>query len=89
MLSWKIAEESPMHVMKTLLRAGVVLAALSLASPLMAQTTHTVTVGDNFFSPANLTIQAGDTVRWVNAGGGNPHNVTQNNDPKARIAGQR
>lgn len=41
-----------------------------------AQTTHDVTVGDDFFSPANLTIQAGDTVRWNNASGGNPHDVT-------------
>lgn len=37
---------------------------------------HTVTVGDNFFSPNDLTIQAGDTVRWTNASGGNPHDVT-------------
>lgn len=44
--------------------------------PSQAQETHTVTVGDNFFSPANLTIQAGDTVRWSNAAGGNPHDVT-------------
>ncbi len=45
----------------------------------LAQTTHTVTVGDNFFSPSNLTIQQGDTVRWVNAAGGMQHNVTSNN----------
>jgi len=39
---------------------------------------HEVTVGDNFFSPSELTIAPGDTVRWVNAAGGNPHNVTSN-----------
>ncbi|HET6564863.1 MAG TPA: plastocyanin/azurin family copper-binding protein [Xanthomonadales bacterium] len=44
----------------------------------LAQTTHTVTVGDNFFSPSQLTIQVGDTVRWVNAAGGMAHNVTSN-----------
>lgn len=44
----------------------------------LAQTTHTVTVGDNFFSPSQLTIQVGDTVRWVNAAGGMQHNVTSN-----------
>jgi plastocyanin len=42
----------------------------------VAQTTHVVTVGDNFFSPSELTIQVGDTVEWQNAAGGNSHNVT-------------
>ncbi len=28
--------------------------------------THDVTVGNNFFSPNDLTIQVGDTVRWTN-----------------------
>jgi plastocyanin len=46
--------------------------------PVRAQTTHTVTVGDNFFSPSSLTIAQGDTVRWVNAAGGMQHNVTSN-----------
>lgn len=52
---------------------------LTLSFPAFAQTTHTITVGDNFFSPENVTIQAGDTVRWVNAAGGMSHNVTSNN----------
>ncbi len=56
--------------------AGVVLLALS--TPLLA-VTHDVTVGDNFFSPANITIKVGDTVRWNNASGGMSHNVTANN----------
>lgn len=51
---------------------------LLLASANAGAAIHEVTVGDNFFSPANLTIQQGDTVRWVNAAGGNPHNVTSN-----------
>jgi plastocyanin len=41
---------------------------------------HEITVGDNFFSPSELTIQEGDTVRWVNASGGNSHNVTSDSD---------
>ena len=28
--------------------------------------THSVTVGNNFFSPNDLTIEVGDTVRWTN-----------------------
>ncbi len=40
------------------------------------QTTHDVTVGNNFFSPNDLTIQVGDTVRWNNASGGPSHDVT-------------
>jgi plastocyanin len=54
-----------------------ILITLGLTAPLLAhaQTTHIVTVGDNFFSPSQLTINVGDTVRWVNAAGGNQHNV--------------
>ena len=43
--------------------------------PLAAQAaTHEVTVGNNFFSPNDLTIQVGDTVRWTNSSGF--HDVT-------------
>ena len=39
--------------------------------------THTVQVLDpRSFSPNDLTIEVGDTVRWVNAAGGNLHDVT-------------
>lgn len=38
-----------------------------------AAATHDVSVNDNFFSPAELTIAVGDTVRWTNAAG--IHNV--------------
>jgi len=55
------------------------LGLLFLSSTAMAQTTHIVTVGDNFFSPSSLTIQVGDTVEWRNAAGGMAHNVTANN----------
>lgn len=44
-------------------------------SPAALAAVHEVTVGDNFFSPSELTIQVGDTVRWINAAGGNSHNV--------------
>jgi len=39
-----------------------------------AETVPTVTVGDNFFQPAELTVKAGDTVRWVWSGSF-PHSV--------------
>ena len=45
------------------------------SSALVAET-HEVTVGDAFFAPNDLTIQVGDTVRWVNPVGGMPHDVT-------------
>src|SRR5262245_24930089 len=35
----------------------------------------TVAMGDNFFSPRNLTIQPGDSVNWVNEGN-EPHTTT-------------
>jgi plastocyanin len=54
----------------------VLLSGFFIADRALAQTTHQVTVGDNFFSPSDLEIQVGDTVRWVNAAGGMSHNVT-------------
>lgn len=51
---------------------------LAVSSAAQAQTTHIVTVGDSFFSPFQLTIQVGDTVRWMNGAGGLNHNVTAN-----------
>jgi PKD repeat protein len=39
--------------------------------------THDVSVRDNFFSPNDLTIEVGDTVRWTNAAGGARHDVTE------------
>ena len=37
--------------------------------------THNVTVGNNFFSPNDLTIEVGDTVRWTN-NANRTHDVT-------------
>lgn len=39
---------------------------LAAATAARAQTTHTVTIKNMAFSPANLTISPGDTVTWVN-----------------------
>jgi plastocyanin len=41
--------------------------------------THDVAVMDNFFSPNDLTINVGDTVRWTSISGGAPHDVTEDN----------
>ena len=49
---------------------------LNLPAPANAAT-HTVQVLDpRSFSPNDLTIEVGDTVMWVNASGGNQHDVT-------------
>ena len=53
--------------------------ALGFLPGAAAAATHMVTVQDNSFSPKTLTIQAGDTVQWNNAAGGNTHNITSNN----------
>ena len=45
---------------RTFALAGLAL----LAAPLAAQTTHVVNLNAQSFSPANITIQAGDTVMW-------------------------
>jgi plastocyanin len=39
---------------------------LALPAPVVAQTTHVVTVTSNQFSPATLDINVGDTVEWQN-----------------------
>ncbi|AGI68419.1 putative blue copper protein [Octadecabacter antarcticus 307] len=51
---------------RNFLRTGAAtLAALPVLAA-QAQTTHTVTIKNFAFSPADLTIAAGDTVTWVN-----------------------
>lgn len=55
------------------LRNLISIAVLIVASPLWGAN-HTVTVDDDFFSPADLTIEAGDSVTWTNQGN-NTHNV--------------
>ena len=57
------------------------LALLLCASGASAQTTHTVVVRSFTFTPAALTIEAGDTVQWVNEDGA--HNVSQLSGPEA------
>jgi plastocyanin len=46
-----------------------------LSHVLYAATTHDVSVGNNFFSPNDLTIEVGDTVRWT-SNAGRSHDVT-------------
>jgi plastocyanin len=58
--------------------SSIPLAALWLAAfPVLATAeTHDVAVLDNRFSPNDITILVGDTVRWTNAAGGASHDVT-------------
>ncbi len=48
--------------------------ALIFCASFCHATVHEVAVQDNNFTPANISIQAGDTVRWENLGNNN-HNV--------------
>ncbi|HKJ18423.1 MAG TPA: plastocyanin/azurin family copper-binding protein [Xanthomonadales bacterium] len=66
-----------MNIMTSTVRTMWCVTLLTFSMVASAQTVHNVTVGNNFFSPANITIQAGDTVRWTNAADSGPiHNVT-------------
>ena len=64
-------------------RMALRLAATAAAAPLAAKmayadghaTTHTVTIRNFAFEPANLTISAGDTVRFINEDSA-PHTAT-------------
>lgn len=52
--------------------------AISCACPVpLPAATHDVTVENFRFSPNDLTIEAGDTVRWINTEGF--HDVTEDN----------
>ncbi len=61
--------------MKTNITKNVFIATLTLffTSSIQAQVTHDVSASGMSFTPANITINLGDTVRWTNAGG--THNV--------------
>jgi len=66
--------------MITRMLAGLLLCIVHVGSSgnAAAQTTHDVTVQNFSFSPNDLTIQVGDTVRWTNVQG--THDVTEDND---------
>jgi LPXTG-motif cell wall-anchored protein len=46
--------------------------------PAKASATASVSVGDNFFSPASVSVNVGDSVTWRNTGAA-PHSATANN----------
>ncbi len=55
-----------------------ILFLFALAPFVWSQQLHIVeTVGNTGFNPTNLTVALGDTVRWVNTGGGHNVNATQ------------
>ena len=66
----------------------LLLTAVFFIAPLAANaaTTHEVQVLDpRSFSPNNLTIEVGDTVRWINAAGGAQHDVTADDGSFASV----
>ncbi len=60
--------------------------SLMICSSTSYAATHDVIVQDNNFSPANITIKAGDTVRWENQGFNNHNVASQNLDFMFRCA---
>jgi plastocyanin len=84
----RLREDAPMRKQLTLalLVAGLGLAAAALPSTAAgpdaeASATKRVRVGDLFFRRSAITIQSGDTVRWVWVGRA-PHNVTVTRGPR-------
>jgi len=61
-----------MFRMKSLLLTVFCLTIIPIAA---SAETHNVTLGNNFFSPNDLTIQVGDTVKWSHSAG-RMHDVT-------------
>jgi len=61
-------------------------ASIILPASVIAATTHEVQVLDpQSFSPNDLTIEVGDTVRWINAAGGRLHDVTADDGSFASV----
>lgn len=60
---------------RTALRLAAALPVVAIAATAQAQTTHTVRITDFTFEPANLTINAGDSVIWINEDDA-PHTAT-------------
>lgn len=54
---------------------------LSFSGNVFAQTKHSVDVTNNVYTPANLTINTGDTVVWINKEGFHNVNGTQGTFP--------
>ena len=48
---------------------SLLIAVLLIQLNISAQTNHLVNAGNYYYTPANLTINAGDTVTWYNDGG--------------------
>lgn len=65
-----------MHLRRTLITlAAAVPLAIGLAGCGSAGTVHEVTIDGLKYSPAELTIEPGDTVVWNMESGGMPHDV--------------
>lgn len=60
---------------------GFLLLLALIVVPARAQTSHMVDVTNNDFTPAQLTISAGDTVVWTNSEGNHNVNGTQTTYP--------
>jgi plastocyanin len=81
MLSWSMANDGSVRRLAAAGAIAFVLLGLpstapSLTGPSMARgATHTIEIGDGFFSPASLTVAVGDTVTWTNVDD-SPHTVT-------------
>jgi plastocyanin len=69
------------RVKEETVRRASSLVALSVVALLMlvpaagAQNAWSVSIGDNFFAPADAAVGAGDTITWTNEGA-EPHTVT-------------
>jgi len=68
-------------------RLLVIAAIASLSHVGFSQTTHTVEVHDNFFSPSTVIIAPGDTVQWVWKGPSGFHTVTNGVSSQCANAG--
>jgi plastocyanin len=70
-------------VRRAVLPAVLVALALAPAPPAGAGATRTVRIGDNFFTPATMSVTSGTTVRWRwPTTTGDTHDVKLDRGPK-------
>jgi plastocyanin len=69
----------PTHTTPLLMtRTYIPTTAMITPTPSISVSDNTIMITGNVFTPANMTVKAGSTVRWVN-GDDHPHNIEFSN----------
>ncbi len=76
---------SPKHFIASFSPLYSIIIAFLIPVSALAETHEVMVMDPRSFVPAELTIEVGDTVRWVNMAGGNMHDVTADDGSFASV----